>query len=118
MVGQIHGHDISYATIKLHWEGDSKPVRVIYNATPNSSTPNNVYLGYVDSSDFWEYTIKMTNSGIELSAGGVTETITFGNELSNDWKNADFYFKAGLYPQQNRIRVQLQCMKQPLKMWL
>lgn len=100
VVGQIHGHDISYATIKLHWEGDSKPVRVIYNETPNSSTPNNIYLGYVDSSDFWDYTIKMTDEGIELSAGGVTEIIRFGEELSNDWKDATFYFKAGLYPQQ------------------
>lgn len=100
VVGQIHGHDISYATIKLHWEGDSKPIRVIYNKESTSSTPNNVYLGYVDSSDFWEYTIKMTDTGIELSAGGVTQTITFGNELSNDWKDADFYFKAGLYPQE------------------
>ncbi|MEI6894144.1 MAG: polysaccharide lyase family 7 protein [Colwellia sp.] len=100
VVGQIHGHDISYATIKLHWEGDSKPIRVIYNSSPNSSSANNVYLGYIDSSDFWSYTIKMTDTGIELSAGGVTETITFGDELSNDWKDADFYFKAGLYPQQ------------------
>ncbi|WP_048688265.1 polysaccharide lyase family 7 protein [Catenovulum maritimum] len=100
VIGQIHGHDISYATIKLHWEGDNKPIRVIYNETPSSSTPQSVNLGYVDSSGFFDYSIKMTNTGIELSAGGVTETITFGNELSNDWKDADFYFKAGLYPQE------------------
>lgn len=100
VVGQIHGHDISYATIKLHWEGDSKPIRVIYNTTPNSSSSESVNLGYVDSSTFWSYDITMTDTGIELTAGGVTETLTFGDELSNDWKDETFYFKAGLYPQE------------------
>ncbi|WP_198673690.1 polysaccharide lyase family 7 protein [Algibacillus agarilyticus] len=100
VVGQIHGHDVSYATIKLHWEGDSKPIRVIYNTTPATSSSESVNLGYVDSSGFWDYSIKMTDTGIELSAGGVTETLTFGNELNNAWKDETFYFKAGLYPQQ------------------
>ena len=100
VVGQIHGHDIDYATIKLHWEGDDKPIRVIYNEKPSSSSSEDVDLGYVDSSGFWSYTIKMTDDGIELTAGGVTKTLEFGDELSNDWKDEDFYFKAGLYPQE------------------
>lgn len=100
VVGQIHGHDISYATIKVHWEGDDKPIRVIYNERPDKSSSEDVKLGYVDSSGFWSYTVKMTNNGIELTAGGVTKTLEFGDELSNDWKDEDFYFKAGLYPQE------------------
>jgi len=100
VVGQIHGHDVKYATIKVHWEGDSKPIRVIYNTTPDSSSSESVNLGYVDSSTFWSYNITMTDTGIDLTAGGVTETLTFGDELSNDWKDETFYFKAGLYPQE------------------
>ena len=100
VVGQVHGHDIDYATIKLHWEGDDKPIRVIYNEKPSKSSSEDIDLGYVDSSGFWSYKIKMTSSGIELTAGGVTKTLKFGEELSNDWKDEDFYFKAGLYPQE------------------
>ncbi|TCS35875.1 polysaccharide lyase family 7 protein [Reinekea marinisedimentorum] len=100
VIGQIHGHDISYATIKLHWEGDDKPIRVIYNETPEESSSESVYLGYVDASDFFSYTIKMTDEGIELTAGGVTETIKFGEELDDAWTDETFYFKAGLYPQE------------------
>lgn len=99
VVGQIHGHDVSYATIKLHWEGNDKPIRVIYNETPLSSSSESVNLGYVDASDFWTYNITMTDEGIELTAGGVTQTLEFGDELNNAWKSETFYFKAGLYPQ-------------------
>ena len=100
VVGQIHGHDVKYATIKLHWEGDDKPIRVIYNTTPDSSSSESVNLGYVSGETFWSYKIKMTDTGIELTAGGETATLTFGEELSNDWKDETFYFKAGLYPQE------------------
>jgi hypothetical protein len=100
VIGQIHGDDIDFATIKMHWEGDEKPIRVIYNETPDEKSAESVYLGYVDASDFFSYTIKMTDTGIELTAGGVTETLEFGEELDDAWTDEKFYFKAGLYPQE------------------
>jgi hypothetical protein len=99
VLGQIHAHDINAATVKLLWEGAKKPVRVILNKTTEKSAFS-VKLGKIaDVSKPWTYIIKMTDEGIELSAGGVTKKLKFGKELDDAWKNETFYFKAGLYPQ-------------------
>lgn len=99
VLGQIHAHDINAATVKLLWEGNDKPIRVILNKKITKS-PFSVALGKIeDPSKPWVYIIKMTDEGIELSAGGVTKTLRFGVELDNAWKKETFYFKAGLYPQ-------------------
>ncbi|TXR51355.1 polysaccharide lyase family 7 protein [Reinekea thalattae] len=99
VLGQIHAHDINAATVKLLWEGSDKPIRVILNKTTTKSAFS-VSLGKIkDPSKPWVYLIKMTADGIELSAGGVTKKLKFGQELDNAWKDETFYFKAGLYPQ-------------------
>ncbi|TEW55312.1 hypothetical protein E2R68_06040 [Psychromonas sp. RZ22] len=99
VLGQIHAHGINAATAKLMWEGANKPVRVILNKTTEKSAFS-VKLGKIaDPSQPWVYIIKMTDDGIELSAGGVTKKLKFGEELDNAWKKETFYFKAGLYPQ-------------------
>lgn len=99
VLGQIHAHNISAATAKLLWEGSDKPIRVILNKSTSKSAFS-VSLGKIeDPSKPWTYIIKMTDSGIELAAGGVKKTLTFGNEIDNEWKDQTFYFKAGLYPQ-------------------
>ncbi|MDA7746317.1 polysaccharide lyase family 7 protein [Psychromonas sp.] len=78
VLGQIHAHDINAATVKLLWEGDKKPVRVILNKTTTKSAFS-VKLGVIpDPTQPWVYIIKMTDEGIELSAGGVTKTLKFG----------------------------------------
>jgi hypothetical protein len=102
VLGQIHAHDIDAATVKLLWEGNDKPVRVILNKNTEKSAFS-VSLGNIgDPTKPWSYLIKMTDKGIELSAGGVTKKLSFGNELDNVWKDQTFYFKAGLYPQVNK----------------
>jgi hypothetical protein len=99
VLGQIHAKDVHAATVKLLWEGANKPVRVILNKSTEKSAFS-VKLGKIaDPSKPWTYMIKMTEKGIELAAGGVTKTLTFGKELDNVWKKEKFYFKAGLYPQ-------------------
>ncbi len=99
VLGQIHAHKVSAATVKLLWEGAKKPIRVILNKTTSKSAFS-VKLGKIaDPSKPWTYIIKMTDKGIELSAGGVTKKLEFGKELDNAWKDETFYFKAGLYPQ-------------------
>ena len=101
VLGQIHAKDVHAATVKLLWEGASKPVRVILNKSTEKSAFS-VKLGKIaDPSKPWTYMIKMTEKGIELAAGGVTKTLTFGKELDNVWKKEKFYFKAGLYIQDN-----------------
>jgi poly(beta-D-mannuronate) lyase len=102
VLGQIHAKDVSAATVKLLWEGKTKPVRVILNKSTEKSAFS-VSLGTIkDPSKPWSYQIKMTDEGIELSAGGVHKKLAFGKELSDDWKKETFYFKAGLYPQINK----------------
>ncbi len=99
VLGQIHAKDISAATVKLLWEGKDKPIRVILNKSTEKSAFS-VKLGKVeDPSKPWSYMIKMTDTGIELSAAGVKQVLKFGEELDNAWKDETFYFKAGLYPQ-------------------
>ncbi|TCS41083.1 polysaccharide lyase family 7 protein [Reinekea marinisedimentorum] len=99
VLGQIHAHDIDAATAKLLWEGADKPIRVILNKSTKKSAFS-VSLGKIaDPSKPWVYIIKMTGEGIELSAGGVTKLLKFGQELDHAWKKETFYFKAGLYPQ-------------------
>lgn len=115
VLGQIHGHKINAATVKLLWEGKKKPVRVILNSTPEKKSAFSVKLGKIpDPTKPWVYIIKMKDDGIELSAGGVTKTVKFGPEgtdaatlkkakqLDVAWKDKTFYFKAGLYPQVNK----------------
>lgn len=102
VLGQIHAKNSHAATVKLLWEGEKKPVRVILNKTTTKS-PFSVKLGKIaDPTKPWVYIIKMTDDGIELSAGGVTKKLKFGKELDNAWKEETFYFKAGLYPQVNK----------------
>lgn len=99
VLGQIHAKGVNAALAKLLWEGSNKPIRVILNQHPHKS-PFSVNLGFIkDESQPWTYIIKMTDAGLELSAGGVKKVLNFGNELDNEWKAQQFYFKAGLYPQ-------------------
>jgi len=115
VLGQIHGHKINAATVKLLWEGKKKPVRVILNSSPDKKSAFSVKLGKIeDPTKPWVYIIKMKDDGIELAAGGVTKFVKFGAEgtdidalkkaklLDVAWKDKTFYFKAGLYPQVNK----------------
>ncbi|GAD89594.1 putative alginate lyase [Vibrio halioticoli NBRC 102217] len=124
ILGQIHGWKISQALVKLLWEGDNRPVRVILNddyETNNSSCghcePFSVDLGTYKTGEEWGYTIRANQEGIYLATydadGGnlKSHTIPWGEEyvdndgdkvvLSADWASPDiaFYFKAGIYPQ-------------------
>jgi hypothetical protein len=103
VLGQIHAHDVSAATVKLMWEGEDKPIRVILNKSTEKSEFS-VKLGKIsEPSKPWGYKIKMTAKGLELTAGGVTKKLSFGKELDNSWKKETFYFKAGLYPQVSKV---------------
>ncbi len=126
VVGQIHGWKISQALVKLLWEGDNKPVRVILN--DNYKLDNNkdctdcnafsVKLGTYAVNEDWQYTIRADKEGLFLAtydADGsnmVSHTLRWGEAYSDTannksytlterWASPDiaFYFKAGIYPQ-------------------
>ncbi|EGX6961688.1 MULTISPECIES: polysaccharide lyase family 7 protein [unclassified Vibrio] len=126
VVGQIHGWKISQALVKLLWEGDNKPVRVILN--DNYKLDNNkdctdcnafsVKLGTYAVNEDWQYTIRADKEGLFLAtydADGsnmVSHTLKWGEAYSDTannksytlterWASPDiaFYFKAGIYPQ-------------------
>lgn len=117
IVGQIHGQKIKQALVKLQWEGDSRPIRVILNdsfAENNESctscSPFSVELGFAKAGDQWSYNIVANDEGLRLEAAGVSRFIEWGETvqwdgkfytLSEDWANNSnsFYFKAGIYPQ-------------------
>ncbi|MDF5570636.1 polysaccharide lyase family 7 protein, partial [Vibrio parahaemolyticus] len=75
VVGQIHGWKISQALVKLLWEGDNKPVRVILN--DNYKLDNNkdctdcnafsVKLGTYAVNEDWQYTIRADKEGLFLA---------------------------------------------------
>ncbi|MCL1142048.1 polysaccharide lyase family 7 protein [Shewanella gaetbuli] len=120
IVGQVHGKDIKQALVKVLWEGDDKPVRVILNDTfvPNNGTcdhcqPFSIELGKAKAYQSWQYQIYVDKTGITLQTiveGDKTErTLEWGKPveanngkmytLDTAWLNEDYYFKAGIYPQ-------------------
>lgn len=124
VLGQIHGWKISQALVKLLWEGDDKPVRVILNDSfernnqdCDSCEPFSVTLGQYSANEDWRYIIRATQDGLFLATTDVngsnlvSHQIDWGANytdmngdtvtLSSDWASDDiaFYFKAGIYPQ-------------------
>ncbi|GEA50228.1 hypothetical protein VIN01S_10320 [Vibrio inusitatus NBRC 102082] len=124
VLGQIHGWKINQALVKLLWEGDNKPVRVILNddyeinnQDCNHCEPFSVELGTYAAGEEWSYTIRADEDGIYLAtydtdgSNRVAHSIPWGESykdkdgdtvvLSSDWTSSDiaFYFKAGIYPQ-------------------
>ena len=122
VLGQVHGYDIKQALVKLLWEGDDKPVRVILNDSfaDNNQTctdcqPFSIDLGVAKAYQQWQYMITVNLQGIKLqtTVDGVDTIMTLkwgepvlandGNyyTLSKNWLNETYYFKAGIYPQIN-----------------
>ena len=126
VLGQIHGWEISQALVKLLWEGDNKPVRVIMNdnyALNNDKDCTDcnsfsVKLGTYAAHEEWQYTIRADQEGLFLATydedgnNMVAHTLKWGETysdttdggsytLTEDWASPDiaFYFKAGIYPQ-------------------
>ncbi|TKF86445.1 polysaccharide lyase family 7 protein [Vibrio breoganii] len=124
VLGQIHGWKINQALVKLLWEGDSRPVRVILNDDYEINNqdcghcePFSVELGTYAAGEEWSYTIRADEDGIYLAtydtdgSNRVAHSIPWGQNytdndgdtvvLSSDWASPDiaFYFKAGIYPQ-------------------
>lgn len=120
VVGQIHGKDIKQALVKLQWDGEDKPVRVVLNDRflPGNQIcshcqPFSVNLGYAPAQKDWDYTIRLDKKGIYLATevdSVITERfLEWGVEtedrdgrkviLSKDWLEETYYFKAGLYAQ-------------------
>jgi hypothetical protein len=122
VLGQVHGYEIKQALVKLLWEGDDKPVRVILNdsfagnnQTCDDCQPFSIDLGVAKAYQQWQYTISVDLQGIELQTTIDSEvtikTLKWGEPvlandghyytLSKNWLNASYYFKAGIYPQIN-----------------
>ncbi|QBF82988.1 polysaccharide lyase family 7 protein [Shewanella maritima] len=120
ILGQIHGYEIKQALVKLLWEGENTPVRVIFNDKfePNNETCSDcqsfsVDLGTVKAHDNWRYDIHADKQAITVSTTingvitskelpwGVPVEANDGDKytLTKDWLNETFYFKAGIYPQ-------------------
>ncbi|CAK1933426.1 Alginate lyase [Vibrio crassostreae] len=120
VLGQIHGKDIKQALVKLQWDGENKPVRVVLNDSFLSGNkvcsdckPFSVNLGYAPANLDWDYTIRLNDQGIYLSTlindelteqflpWGVETEDRDGNKvtLSKAWLEEEYYFKAGLYAQ-------------------
>ncbi|WP_445773807.1 polysaccharide lyase family 7 protein [Shewanella sp.] len=120
VLGQVHGYEIKQALVKLLWEGDDKPVRVILNdsfAQDNQTCSDcqsfSINLGVAKAYEQWQYRISVNKQGIELqtSVAGVDtiKTLKWGEAvlandgnyytLSKNWLNESYYFKAGIYPQ-------------------
>lgn len=124
VLGQIHGWKINQALVKLLWEGESKPVRVILNSDFERNNqdcdhcdPFSVELGTYSASEEWRYTIRANQNGVYLAThdldgtNTVSHLIPWGQDytdkdgdtvsLTSDWTSTDiaFYFKAGIYPQ-------------------
>ncbi|CAM3142123.1 Alginate lyase [Vibrio rarus] len=124
VLGQIHGWKISQALVKLLWEGDDRPVRVILNndyELDNESCGScynfSVELGTYATGEEWSYTIRADEDGIYLATfdangkNAVDHFLPWGEnykdkngktvKLSEDWTDPEiaFYFKAGIYPQ-------------------
>ncbi|MGL6314029.1 polysaccharide lyase family 7 protein [Vibrio sp. WXL103] len=82
IVGQVHGWKIKQALVKVLWEGDHKPVRVILNkdfyhdnqsceaGTPKYPECENwsfsVNMGYYPAGSDWQYLIHVDEQGINL----------------------------------------------------
>ena len=124
VLGQIHGWKINQALVKLLWEGENKPVRMILNSDFERNNqdcsgcePFSVELGTYAASEEWRYTIRADEDGVYLAThdsdgtNTVSHTILWGQDytdkdgdrvsLTSDWTSTDiaFYFKAGIYPQ-------------------
>lgn len=102
VVGQIHAKDSSKALIKLQWDGPDKPVRAIINEDPVAGNPFSISFGVVGISEF-SYVISLVDNTMTITVEGITQSVTFGEgNMSLDWDNHVYYFKAGNYPQADK----------------
>lgn len=104
IVGQIHAGESSYALVKLQWDGPNSEVRAIINADPTESSNFDISFGLIPGTNEWSYVIEMVDDTVTISVtydgSTVSESVTFGEgEMSSEWNNYDYYFKAGSYPQ-------------------
>ncbi len=114
IVGQVHGYKIDQALVKLLWEGNSKPVRVILNRDfeqNNSSCSSgcnfSVDMGTYAAGKDWTYTIEVNGEGVLLKtqyadgSNAKSHTLKWGDKLVEAWADSKYayYFKAGIYPQ-------------------
>ncbi|GAL12921.1 alginate lyase precursor [Vibrio astriarenae] len=84
IVGQVHGWEIKQALVKVQWEGDNRPVRVIMNQsffkdnlectdelaelTGCDEWPFSVELGTYATEDEWRYDITLDADGIYVKS--------------------------------------------------
>ncbi len=127
VVGQVHGWEIKQALVKVVWEGETKPVRVILNKDfykDNQSCSScdwsySVDMGTYAANQDWTYMIELNSEGILLKteyidgSNPASHLLKWGEPYSNTnngtvtltdkWTDSDvaFYFKAGIYPQFN-----------------
>lgn len=104
IVGQVHGWKIKQALVKVQWEGDNKPVRVILNQdfykdnqSCSSGTPDypqcqywpfSVNMGTYASGEDWQYTISIDEGGIRL----ITQSEDGSNRVSHYLEWGKLYF--------------------------
>jgi len=102
VVGQIHAMDSSKALVKLQWDGPDLPVRAIINEDPVSGNPFSLTFGVVGTNEF-SYVISLVGNTMTITVNGISQSVTFGvDNMSLDWDNQVYYFKAGSYPQADK----------------
>ncbi len=125
VVGQVHGWEIKQALVKVVWEGENKPVRVILNkdfyknnqSCSNCNWSYSVDMGTYAANQDWTYVIELNSEGVLLEtqyadgSNPVSHLLKWGESYNNTndgavtltdkWTDSDvaFYFKAGIYPQ-------------------
>ncbi|CAH0528731.1 polysaccharide lyase family 7 protein [Vibrio hippocampi] len=121
VVGQVHGWEISQALVKVLWEGENKPVRVIMNQgffTDNEKCDDDNPVNNCDEWSFsielgtyaadvdWQYVIQVDEDGIYLAtedeSGAVEKQINWGVAfqdkdgdsvtMSEDWAGNDIAY--------------------------
>jgi len=102
VIGQIHAKDSSKALLKLQWDGPTNPVRAIINEDPSSGNPFSLTFGTPGTNTF-NYTIQLQDGVLTITVDGVTHSVEFGQgNMSPDWNDHVYYFKAGSYPQASK----------------
>ncbi len=102
VIGQVHAKDSSKALVKLQWDGPDLPVRAIINEDPVSGNPFSLSFDVVGTNEF-SYIISLIDNTMSITVNGQTQSVTFGQgNMSLDWDNHVYYFKAGSYPQADK----------------
>ena len=107
VVGQIHAKDSSKALLKLQWDGPNKDIRAIVNENPSSGNPFSLDFGLIPGTNEWSYVITQDDAKLTIAVTyngqTVTKSVTFGSgNMSSDWNNHVYYFKAGNYAQASK----------------